>query len=246
VQNSRFVVLGGYGCNSTAEASGATLLLVYSWTIIPPLISALFYCREFSIWDGIISIVTHFLRMRLAQIVYMFYKHGRDVQRFLNSTGSVPTNKYFRILAVSCMDVLLTLPTGIIIYVTTILGSLRSESSFPFYGGWDKIHAVWQPVGIPLRDQLSLGPWYGFEFYLATWSSIILGFAIFALFGFTAQARATYMSGVWALLSLFGLKRPDRNLPVHDLIGTAIVFNHGPENEGLNSGIRQVFHLVVA
>jgi len=46
VQGLRFQVYGGYGCDCAIDGNGAAILLIYSWDILPPLISALFYCRK--------------------------------------------------------------------------------------------------------------------------------------------------------------------------------------------------------
>ena len=45
VQGARFQILEGFGCSSGVTTDGLSILLVYVWSIIPPLVSAIFYYR---------------------------------------------------------------------------------------------------------------------------------------------------------------------------------------------------------
>ena len=45
VQGARFVVEEGFGCTDIPDGSGLTILFFNSWSLIPPLISVIFYYR---------------------------------------------------------------------------------------------------------------------------------------------------------------------------------------------------------
>jgi hypothetical protein len=142
----------------------------------------------------------------------VFYSHGKETRRFLDSTNGVSHNRYFRILAVGCADILLTLPVGILDVVSDALASIELSGTFPVYPGWFAIHTNWGPISTSLPELLESGGfWDNFAFYLSNWSSVILGFAIFALFGLTSETRATYWRAMQAALRIFGRKPVVRN-----------------------------------
>jgi hypothetical protein len=45
-QGARFQVLEGFGCTDGTSGGGINFLLIRSWPIVLPLVSALFYCRK--------------------------------------------------------------------------------------------------------------------------------------------------------------------------------------------------------
>ena len=45
VQKARFQVFTGFGCTDDTDGSGLSLLLINSWTVIPPLFSITVYYR---------------------------------------------------------------------------------------------------------------------------------------------------------------------------------------------------------
>jgi hypothetical protein len=129
----------------------------------------------------------------------------------LQSNGSVSRRLYFRILALACVDILLTLPLGVINATSQILNEVRffssDEGSFRLYYGWDTIHSDWGPIAVPYSEQVG---WFmgRFVLYLEFWTSPILAIVIFAFFGLTAEARATYWRGFCFVAKIFGWTPP--------------------------------------
>jgi hypothetical protein len=159
--------------------------------------------------------------------VWTFYRYGRDSQCFLESSTSVSRRSYFRLLAVGCLDIVITLPIGVLSVALDIATSLQ-QGEFPFYWGWGVIHSDWGPFGVSYNEEIrQSGFWDVFGFYVSIWSSIVLGFAIVALFGFTPEARATYWRAICALLKVFGWKLPVRFRPQF----SAIEFNAKGDHE---------------
>lgn len=130
----------------------------------------------------------------------MFYRQNKDVNRFLRSNNSISRTNYFRVLALSSIDVLLTLPFGIVDTALEITSGIAQEGDFPFYPGWAIVHSNWAPVTLPYAEQKALGTSFLAGQYYNVWSSTILTFIIFGLFGLTMEARESY----WHVLCTVG------------------------------------------
>jgi hypothetical protein len=149
--------------------------------------------------------------MGQAKIIYVFYQHSRETSEFLESNGSVNRRHYFRILGLACIDILLTLPLGIINLTAFLLEAIRNSppgTPFRFYYGWDFVHSNWAPYAVSYSALVSAGFWTVFNFYLENWTSPVLSIAIFSLFGLTSEARATYWRGYCTVVKIFSWTPP--------------------------------------
>ncbi|VDB87322.1 unnamed protein product [Peniophora sp. CBMAI 1063] len=210
VQEFRFEVIEGVGCGSAQDGSGLCILLVNSWVVVPPLLSVTLY---------------------YPRVIRMFYRQKRDHGRFSNSDGSVPRNSHLRVLALASIDILLTLPIGITTIVLDVTNSL-AENFLPFYPGWTYDHTEWAPVGISNAEAEAGGTAGMAQQYFGQWTSPVLALAIFALFGFTAEARASYMRAIRVVCGRFGLvsAAPPRTRKAHSTLGT-IEFGERPPQD---------------
>ncbi|VDB95776.1 unnamed protein product [Peniophora sp. CBMAI 1063] len=179
VQGARFKVLEGFGCTNTPDGSILTLLLLYSWNVLPPLVSITVYYPH---------------------VAWSFYRHNREINQFLHSHNSVTRTNYFRILALASIDVLLTLPMGIATIVLAAKDDLSFSGPLLFYSGWTFDHADWQPASFSYADIVSEGPLLVGQFYFTHWTSPVLAFVIFGLFGVASEARASY----WRVICTVG------------------------------------------
>jgi hypothetical protein len=137
----------------------------------------------------------------------------------LQSNGSVNRPQYFRILALACIDILLTLPLGVINATAGILGEIRESLTgipFRFFHGWAFVHSDWGPVAFTYAELFPGGPWAYFSVYVEFWASPVLAIAIFALFGLTSEACATYWRGFCTVAKHFGWTPP---LAKHENLG---------------------------
>jgi hypothetical protein len=119
--------------------SGVDVLLIYSWPIILPHFSILFYCRQLFILINQSPILNN-----AAKVIYGFYRQNRDINRFLESNGSANRLSYFRLLALVCIDILLTLPSGLISVIIEGLNALKDLFTgfhSNFYFGWTFVHS---------------------------------------------------------------------------------------------------------
>ncbi|VDC04729.1 unnamed protein product [Peniophora sp. CBMAI 1063] len=214
VQVHRFQVIESFGCDNSPDGSILLLLLVNSWSVIAPLLS-------------IIAYYPHVARV--------FYRQSRDINNFLQSNGSVSRTNYFRILALASIDILLTLPIGI----ATIVLDVRINMSFGpivFYPGWTNDHAHWEPRSFSYAEILSGGTSVVVQNYFVRWTSPILAFAIFALFGVTSEARASYWRIICTMAGWFGWKPTSCTRRVPSSPGE-IEFGDRPAQNSLSLGL---------
>ncbi|VDC05053.1 unnamed protein product [Peniophora sp. CBMAI 1063] len=189
VQWPRFVVFEGFGCSNATDGSILSFLLIFSFKVIAPLISTLFY---------------------LPHIARIFYRQSRDMDLFNHSNdSSVSRTIYYRILALASVDILLTLPIGVVSIALNTAISL-SSGPVPFYPGWTYDHTDWEPVAFTYADLLAQGTSTMAQNYFIQWTSPVLAFVVFGLFGVTAEARASYWRIVCAVGGWFGWKPTPR------------------------------------
>ena len=143
----------------------------------------------------------------LAAVTRTFYHQRQDVNRFLQSNDSISRTNYFRVLALASVDVLLTLPVGIVNIALNVSDSLAQlPGGLPFYFGWTTDHSEWKPVGFSYADIVAGRTSTVARLYFIQWTSPVLAFAIFGLFGVTAEARTSYWRIICTICGWFGFK----------------------------------------
>ncbi|KZV69825.1 hypothetical protein PENSPDRAFT_652092 [Peniophora sp. CONT] len=177
-QGARFEISEGSGCSAANQSTIFNTILERSWAVVPPLISIVFYYPK---------------------VARTYYRQRREIDIFLRSNFSVTRTNYFRILVLASLDILLTLPIGIVSITLDVVQSL-SVDEFPFYPGWTFLHTDWEPFGVSYTELQADGTASLAEKYFGQWTSPILAFVIFGLFGVTPEARASY----WRIISTIG------------------------------------------
>ncbi|VDB87015.1 unnamed protein product [Peniophora sp. CBMAI 1063] len=213
VQGLRFQVLEGFGCSNATDGSILHILLIRLWTVIPPLVTITIYYPH---------------------VARIFYLHGREVTHFLQSNNSVNRTHYFRILALASIDILLTLPIGIANIVLSVEDEVARIGPIPFYFGWTYDHTGWQPQSYSYAAVVSEGTFVVAQEYFVQWTSPALAFAIFALFGITAEARASYWRTICTIGGWFGWNTtpPRGHSPLED-----IEFGERPPQNSMSLGL---------
>ncbi|VDB88615.1 unnamed protein product [Peniophora sp. CBMAI 1063] len=186
VQGVRFVVIEGYGCTNNLDGSFLAIILIQLCRLFFPLYSISVYCPR---------------------IFWTFYKHNKSVNRFLNTNGHVSRSRFFRVLAIGSLDIFITLPQGILVTVdmciSVALGPRKEGSGSRWYGGWEGVHSRWEPYSVSLQE-LWASRFSTYTVNYSAWTSIVLAFALFALFGLTKAARASYWRIVCAIARVTG------------------------------------------
>ncbi|KZV59981.1 STE3-domain-containing protein [Peniophora sp. CONT] len=215
VQEFRFEVLAGFGCQSTADDSSLGILLINSWAVVPPLLSiAVYYPR----------------------VLRIFYQQKRAMDHFLQSNNSVSRLSFFPIFALASIDLILTLPVGIVTIVLEVVESLVQTGNFPLYTGWNVLHSNMEPLGLSYTKLVAAGTSTLAQLYFVHWTSPVLAFAIFSLFGITAEARASYWRIICTVEGWFGWKPPIRMRKARSPTGTT-EFGARPQDTSLNLDI---------
>jgi pheromone a factor receptor len=115
--------------------------------------------------------------------IYAFYKRRRN---HMQLTFSANRGRYLRLMAISSVEVLGTIPMG-----TYYIVSDAKMGVVP-WGGWARVHShyseVIQIAGFTWRNE----PMVSLNLELSRWSFVVCAFLFFALFGFTGEAREHY------------------------------------------------------
>ncbi|VDC06461.1 unnamed protein product [Peniophora sp. CBMAI 1063] len=195
VQPARFAVYEGLGCFDVIDMSGYALIFVYSWALLLPLYSVVFYCPR---------IVRSLVRRRRLH-VKLFTVEPLTIKPFCPHNG----DDSLRLLVLGCFDLLISLPLAALTFGFQISNALALGPAFPFYRGWAPIHEGWAPW----VNNFVLGNPFGLlRDYIPIVSSIVTGYALFTLFGCTEQARTMYMRFFRSILGIC-LRRDPRRRP---------------------------------
>ncbi|KZV65743.1 hypothetical protein PENSPDRAFT_551585, partial [Peniophora sp. CONT] len=173
-QGVRFQVQEGFGCSDNANLSIVELLTIDSWAVVPPLVSIVHY---------------------YPRVIQVFYCQSRNTSSFLRSNETISHTNYLRILILASIDILLTLPIGIVNIVLKTISAVEA-SALPLYPGWSSLHSNWGPVAFSYA-RIKMGGTAGLvQFYFSHWTSPVLAFTIFGLFGLTTEACASYVNAI--------------------------------------------------
>jgi len=170
VQDYRFEVIGGLGCQDVVWPSGVNELLLSSWPILFPTISILFYC------PSIIKRLYPLSRRNVDRELSLPILHNRDLYKFC--------------LALGILDIIFTLPVGVVNLIQDF--KLLAPLPFVWYPGWGAVHDGWDPVSVSQSDWIGSGFWNAWNFYFGRWSNIVLGFAMFIIFMLESKARSEF------------------------------------------------------
>jgi pheromone a factor receptor len=113
--------------------------------------------------------------------IYAFYKRRQEQLQFISSTDR---GMYLRLMAISVIEILGTIPLGT--YYIVIIAKM----GFVPWKGWARMHShdVEQVAGFIWRnDHVS-----ALSLELFRWSLVGCAFLFFALFGFSCEAREHY------------------------------------------------------
>ncbi|KZV59129.1 STE3-domain-containing protein [Peniophora sp. CONT] len=156
-----------------------------------------------------------------ARVIRIFHRQKRDMNQFLQSNNSVSRMNYFRLFALASIDIILTLPIGIVNIVLAITDSLdQSNGHWLFYSGWTFLHTGWEPVAFSYATLATKGTKTLTQRYFVQWTSPALAFAIFGLFGVTAEARVSYWRVLCTVGGRFGWKPTPRARKARSPMGT--------------------------
>lgn len=112
-----------------------------------------------------------------------------------------------------------------------------------FYPGWTFDHTDWQPVGAPYAELVAEGTSSVAQHYFSLWTSPVLAFVIFGLFGVTAEARKSYWRVICALGGYIGWHPTPRADKRRASLGD-IEFGERPQDMTLDAEMGYAFSLL--
>lgn len=152
----------------------------------------------------------------VAKIIWTAYHHRREVNAYLNESPAIDRDQCYRIMALGCFDIMITLPFAI---ANMVNNYLEGHESLIFYPGWSYVHTDWQPVLIP-KSEWSSDSYLAFSIRWNETINVVLAVIFFVLFGVTRSSRENYKQIFWAAARIFGFKSRANGQASNIIFGT--------------------------
>ncbi|KAK7030188.1 STE3-like pheromone receptor [Favolaschia claudopus] len=181
VQGHRYNIIENVGCYPTTYNVVPAYPLSYLW---PNLINLTSACYA------------------LLTLRAFLHRRAQFAQFLSPNTGLTPT-RYFRLMALASLELLLNMPIATYgLYLTA------SRSPVERWVSWADTHADFYYIG-----QVPAIIWRSdrhaeVTVELSRWSSVICAFVFFGFFGFAAEARKHYKLAFWAVARRCGVRPP--------------------------------------
>ncbi|KAF9789562.1 fungal pheromone STE3G-protein-coupled receptor [Thelephora terrestris] len=182
VQGHRFDVIQEVGCHASVVNTLLSYFLVTMWPIL----------------FGLISFVYCVLTMR------SFLQRQAQFAEFLSSNKALSASRYFRLMALACIEIMCTIPISI---VFTVL-NLKAEPFEPWVS-WEDTHSNFSRVVLIPSVIWRQTKLVEVSIECGRWSPLFCALLFFAFFGFAEESRKNYKYGVTALLTACRLGKKD-------------------------------------
>lgn len=141
--------------------------------------------------------------------------HRKQINAFLENNPSLDHSRYYRIVALGCMDAFITLPVGI--FTMWQNTSLLEGDLWP---GWAEVHEQISLVSSTSASYLRSHPEIKRGVIFNQWISVVCAIVFFLFFGVTADARAQYRRWFCVMATCFGFRSTGKGkAEVHPNIG---------------------------
>ncbi|KAK7026810.1 a-factor receptor [Paramarasmius palmivorus] len=183
VHPHRFDILEDIGCQPVTYNTLLAYFLYFMWPIVL----------------GVISLVYTTLNLRA------FYIRRLQFQQLMSHNSAISASRYLRLIILSCVDALFTVPFSIyVVYIATHGVTLAPWIS------WEETHFNFQRV-----DRIPALFWrqnksFTTSVELNRWLAVFCAFVFFALFGFASEAQKHYKLAFWWVAKKFGYQ-PAKN-----------------------------------
>ncbi|THH02337.1 hypothetical protein EW026_g493 [Hermanssonia centrifuga] len=178
VQGHRFNIAEDIGCLPEIFVTPVTFPLVFMWPVLLGCISAVY----------------------AALTLRSFWIRRIQFKEVLSSTNSLSMSRYFRLMLLSSLDIMLTVPLG----VYSIYINVKGVEIWPWIS-WADTHFDFSrvemiPAFIWRSNQSSV-----IALEMGRWIYPCAAFLFFSLFGFASEARRHYALGFWWTAKQFGI-----------------------------------------
>ncbi|TCD64812.1 a-factor receptor [Steccherinum ochraceum] len=201
VQGHRFDIYEGFGCLPATPSTYVYQLLSAVWPIVIGLFSAAYSVRT----------------------LIAFSRRRKEFSELLASNSNLTFNRYFRLMAMACIEALCTVP-----FATWV--AVHNGIQYPYAGladlhqGFDRVRQY--PIGewqnIPLAHS---------SFSQILWLNIGCALTFFMIFGFAEEARRHYRSAYVSVFKTFGISTS---------MGSGTAFTATGSNKMTSSGFGRV------
>jgi pheromone a factor receptor len=170
VQGHRFNIFEDVGCYPMTWNTTPAYPLVFCWPVAIGVVSAIYCC----------------LTIRaLAQ-------RRSDFQAMLSASGNIVSSRYFRLMGLAGIELLLTIPWGCYSIYQNVYANGASEAGIHRWKSWSDTHYDFSYVGqypalIWRVDHSTI-----VNIELSRWAVVICAFIFFGFFGFADEARKNY------------------------------------------------------
>jgi hypothetical protein len=119
-----------------------------------------------------------------ARIIRVFYRCNQNSNRD-GQNSFMTRNRYFRVLAIGCFNILLTFPFELVNMIINIKALVKSRA--PFYIGWNETHTNWSPTSKSYAEIRNIEASGLVGTYFPLCSYIVLSITTVVLFGLTPE-----------------------------------------------------------
>jgi pheromone a factor receptor len=175
--------------------TAAAFPLFYAWPVAIGCVS-LVYCSEYLGSSSLFDYVTH---QYTVLTIYTFYKRHNQFKQVMSSNRNLNSGRYFRLMALSTIEILGTIPlaTYYIVY--------NARNDLLPWGSWTNIHYDYGRVVQYANFVWKNDPNFLFGMEIYRWSLVACAFIFFAFFGFADEARQHYRLVYTTLASRIGI-----------------------------------------
>ena len=195
VSSNRYDIFEDFGPYFATAVMPPSFPLFYAWPVAIGTIS-FFYCGEcpgLPSAFGVPCLIGH-----TVTTIYTFYKRHRQFMEIVSSNPGLSRSRYFRLMAISAVEILGTVPLGTFYIVYNVKFGVSPWIS------WADTHSNYSTVNQVAAFIWKNDPSIATGFELFRWSLVLCSFVFFGLFGFADEARQHYRRVYTTLASRIG------------------------------------------
>lgn len=198
VQGHRFDIIQEIGCHPNVYNTLLSYFLVTAWPVVFGLISFV-YCGMFQL-----ATLVSPADMLLVLTLRSFLQRQAQFTQFLASNKSLSASRYFRLMALACVEMMCTVPLSI---VFTVL-NLKAQP-YNAWISWEDTHFNFSRVLMITSVIWRQSKLLEVSIECGRWTAPFCAFAFFAFFGFADESRKNYKKAIMTVLVVCRLARED-------------------------------------
>ncbi|KAH8092655.1 STE3-domain-containing protein [Cristinia sonorae] len=175
IQGHRFDIYEGVGCRPAIPVTWVFMVLSACWPVALGLVSCYYSVRT----------------------LIAFTKRRREFSELLSSNSNLTYNRYFRLMALAVIEIVVTVPLGIWLLVSTPI-SYEYKGLADLHDGFSRVRQF------PLKAWILI-PGARQTFESDAWIFIALGLLFFINFGFAEEARRNYRKAYGSITKTLGI-----------------------------------------